>query len=189
MGRILAVVLVVVPAVAHADGPLVAIGTLGGGAGNLRSPDFEMEGTRQTRPGIGAAIDVGYRVHAAVALGVHLGIAHYFHYDAAGSVAFPNQGISYEPIQFALSSQIAITDRVWVAPYFGVEDGELGNDVHSSYRGILGGVAAGFDLSSSGHEHWAAFVGLSGSQDNHVDHPPGQASFITAHVGAAYRYW
>lgn len=183
--RTIALVLMLAPCAARADSPLVASAGIGVGVGSLRSDDLQPA----KRPGAAVIVDVGYRVHATTAIGLHLGAGHYFRYDAYGSIAEPNKGIGYTPLQVGISAQFTLADQFWFTPWFGVEDGALDTMYGRglSYRGLAFGLTAGFDLLRDRERRLSVLLAVSRTHDG--TNMFASQNFIAGVVGAGYRFW
>jgi hypothetical protein len=177
--RLVAIVAALIPSVAHAGGPIVAEGGIGFGVGGLRSFSFQVDGERQFRPGTVVNAEVGFRVHHAAAVGVHLAVGSFFGYTTYDSHA------TLVPIQLGVSGQVMAGDRVWFLPFVGIDDGKLGDDLEG-YRGLAFGLSVGVDVIHDQEQRWGPVVSFSGAHESGYGTTQG---FITALAGVGYRYW
>src|SRR5690348_2860500 len=171
MRRVVAVVILLASAEAHAEGPWQA--TIGGGPAAQRVTG---RSENDVLFGATARLDVGYRVSNAVALGTHLGI---------GFVRLPTlyprdiqdpETSNYAPLEAGLGAQVLIADRALVSPWVGA------NELHG-VRLLAVGMQLGYDVKVREHDRVSAIASITVAPRENRE---GYQSLV---LGMAYRCW
>jgi hypothetical protein len=179
----LLLLLVVATAPARAESPFVATVGLGVATGKVTASQL----TADTELGGGLLIDVGYRVHPSLAIGVHVAAT----YLRLGD---PNPSMGFVPIELGLSAQYVIAEQVWIAPSIGIEDDQLAHQTDQYVmldraRTLALGLAVGVDLARDRAHRVGLFGALAHSSYTAPMTEVASQTFTALIVGVAVRYW
>jgi hypothetical protein len=171
MFRIVALVIVLASADAHAEGPWMA--TISGGPAAQRVTG---RSENDVLLGATARLDVGYRVSNSVALGPHLGIGF-----VRLSTLYPRNNqdpetSNYVPLEGGLGAQVLIADRALVSPWVGA------NELHG-VRLVAVGLQLGYDVVVREHDRISAIASITVAPRENRE---GYQGLV---LGMAYRCW
>ena len=141
----------------------------------------------------GIQLGLGYRIQPRIALGVHGATTRSERRDsyfANGTDYYDDY--QYTSKQLGVSGTFALTDRMWIAPWLGMQFVNERGEMSSSYRQLALGFGAGRDVVTSGQHRLTIYAGLSlalddaGRRDDDTPLHPSQNTFW---IGIGYRTW
>jgi len=145
--------------------------------------------------GLSLRVDVAYRIHPRIAIGIHGGYA-----AATGETAEYRPPIcyvydfDYHALELGVTAQLGL-DRFWIAPWFGVSKLSTEyDDLAESGNATLGvGVAAGYGLYQTLGGHYIdVYTSAAGSLTDNPYYSPGfpprYEPFVSFTLGVDFRY-
>jgi hypothetical protein len=179
------------PGHARADGPIAVAVALGPSAERLANSDVTYydndNGYRATTT---LHLDLGYRIEAIAALGIHVGLSRSANLGT-GDTSSDGQRAGYAPFEAGFGGTWVMADRLWIAPWVGVLDILPTSSGSIPDRSLAFGFDAGVDLYQDTGHRVGVFAGLTHSGDwtytPFSENPSNGYTAVT--IGAAYRYW
>ena len=128
-------------------------------------------------------LDVGYRVHHGVSIGVHTGVSR-----ATGTDSnFMSHGpFTYWPLELGITAQLVVLDQAWVAPWIGVHRVRLGADSGTADATLSfgWGMAVGVDRPVGDGHHLGVFASVVGGDHTYSSEP---VPYTAVTVGIEHR--
>jgi len=177
--------------------------TLGAGAANDRFSSYRLgRSESESRWGAGVDIDVSVRLVDQLAVGVHVGVSRSGTSYDCSNVARLHFDVT--PVTLGVTAQYTVLDRVWIAPWVGILDMQIGfSHIEGDGGGFCGygdedverrfayGLGIGTDIYKSGRHRVGAYMQLAKARETtpRDTYPDEYAQDILFSFGIAYRYW